>query len=111
MKKNNKNRGRLRSRKATFRKREQNKASMLLVTFAVLVIVSVIFVSGVGLQKKIDAYNERIEELQAEIDKEQERALKLEEYRKYTQTKGFVEEIAQDQLGLVHEGEIIFKQE
>lgn len=99
------------SRKASFRKREQNKVSMFLVTFAVLAIVSVIFLGGVNLQKKIDVYNEKIQELQAEIDKEKERTAKIEEYRKYTQTKGFVEEIAQDRLGLVYQGEIIFKQE
>lgn len=98
-------------KKASFRKKEQNKASMFLVTFAAVVIISVIFVSGLGLQKKIDAYNERIDELTAEIQKEEARKEKIEEYRKYTQTKGFVEEIAQDQLGLVYEGEIIFKQD
>ena len=100
-----------RNGKASFRKKEQNKASMFLVTFAAVVIISVIFVSGLGLQKKIDAYNERINELTAEIQKEEARKEKIEEYRKYTQTKGFVEEIAQDQLGLVYEGEIIFKQD
>lgn len=97
--------------KASFRKRQENKGSMLLVTFAALVIVCVIFVSGVGLQKKIDEYDVKIQELQAEIQKEEERKDKLEEYRKYTQTKGFVEEVAQDQIGLVYPGEMIFKQE
>ncbi len=82
-----------------------------MVTVAALVIISVIFVSGVGLQKKIDEYNLKIQELQAEIRKEEERAAKLEEYRKYTQTKGFVEEVAQDQIGLVYPGETVFKQE
>ena len=85
--------------------------SMFLVTAAVLVIVAVIAISAVGLQKKIDAYDARIRELQAEIQKEEERAQKLEEFRKYTQTKGYVEEVAQEKLGLVYEGEIIFKQE
>jgi len=84
---------------------------MFLVTVAALVIISVIFVSGVGLQKKIDEYNLKIQELRAEIRKEEERAAKLEEYRKYTQTKGFVEEVAQDQIGLVYPGETVFKQE
>lgn len=98
-------------RRAAYRKPQQNKASMFLVTMAVLVIVAVIAVSAVGLQKKIDRYDARIQELQTEIEKEEERARKLEEYRKYTQTKGYVEEIAQDKLGLVYEGEILFKQE
>jgi len=104
-------RARRRRKKAAYRKPQQNKVSMFLVTMAVLVIVAVIAVSAVGLQKKIDAYDAKIQELQAEIQKEEERAQKLEEFRKYTQTKGYVEEIAQDKLGLVYDGEILFKQE
>ena len=100
-----------RRRKAAYRKRQQNKVSMFLVTMAVFAIIAVISISAVGLQKKIDAYDAKIQELQTEIRKEEERAKKLEEFRKYTQTKGYVEEIAQDKLGLVYEGEILFKQE
>ncbi|MBQ9488865.1 MAG: septum formation initiator family protein [Lachnospiraceae bacterium] len=100
-----------RRRRVAYRKPQQNRVSMFLVTLAVLVIVAVIAISAVGLQKKIDAYDTKIAELQAEIQREEERAKKLEEFRKYTQTKGYVEEVAQDQLGLVYEGEILFKQE
>ncbi|MBP5282383.1 MAG: septum formation initiator family protein [Lachnospiraceae bacterium] len=102
---------RRRRKKAAYRKPQQNRLSMFIVTMAVLVIVAVIAFSAVGLQKKIDAYDARIQELQAEIKKEEERAQKLEEFRKYTQTKGYVEEVAQDKLGLVYDGEILFKQE
>ena len=34
---------------------------------------------------------------------------KDEEYEKYTKTKKFVEEMAEGKLGLVHDGEVIFK--
>lgn len=100
-----------RRKRVAYRKPQQNRVSMFLVTMAVLVIVAVIAYSAIGLQKKIDAYDEKIEELQAQIQKEEERAQKIEEFRKYTQTKGYVEEVAQDQLGLVYDGEILFKQE
>lgn len=73
--------------------------------------MAAIYMNSVSLQKKIDAYDIRIQELQEEIDKETARAEKIEEFRKYTQTKGFVEEMAQDVLGLVYDGEILFKQE
>ena len=49
--------------------------------------------------------------LQEQIDAEEERAEQIEEYRKYTQTKKYVEEVAKDKLGLVNEGEIIYKPE
>jgi len=98
-------------RKVAYKKRQQNIVSMFLVVFAMFVIVGVIAVSAIGLQKKINTYDQKIEELRAEIAREEERAEKIEEFRKYTQTKGYVEEVAQDKLGLVYEGEIIFKQE
>ena len=38
-------------------------------------------------------------------------ATTIEEYRKYTQTQKYVEEVAKEKLGLVNENEIIFKSE
>ena len=51
------------------------------------------------------------EALQQEIALEEARTEEIQEYEKYTQTKKFVEEVAKDKLGLVYEGEIIFKDE
>ena len=45
------------------------------------------------------------------MEAENQRALEIEEYGKYTQTKKYVEEVAKDKLGLVYEDEIIFKSE
>ena len=45
------------------------------------------------------------------IAAEEERALEIEEFEKYTQTKMYIEEVARDKLGLVYEGEILFKDE
>lgn len=54
---------------------------------------------------------ERIEELQAQIEEEKKRAEEIKEYEKYVQTKKFAEEVAKEKLGLVYEDEIIFKAE
>ena len=35
----------------------------------------------------------------------------IEEFEKYTHTKKYIEEVARDRLGLVYEGEILFKDE
>ena len=50
-------------------------------------------------------------QLMEEIGKEEQRTEEIKEYEKYTQTKQYIEEVAKDKLGLVHEGEIIFKDE
>lgn len=98
-------------KKAAYRKSQQNLLSMLLVTLVVIAVIVVVSISTMGLRKKSAAYDARIAELQMQIDQENDRAQKIEEFRKYTQTKGFVEEVAQDKLGLVYDGEILFKQE
>ena len=61
------------------------------------------------LRQKQETYAARERVLQEQIDAEKARTEEIEEYRKYTQTKKYVEEVAKDKLGLVNEGEIIYK--
>lgn len=74
-------------------------------------IMVVVAVRSVELQRKIAGYDTQIASLSAQIDSETARAEEIEEYRKYTQTKAYVEEVAKDKLGLVYEGEILFKED
>ena len=39
------------------------------------------------------------------------RSEEIAEYEKYTHTKKYIEEVAKDKLGLIHEDEIIFREE
>ena len=94
-----------------FRKKRQNRMGMFLVTIVVLMLLVVVSINSVGLRQKRESYREREQALQEQIDAEEERAEQIEEYRKYTQTKKYVEEVAKDKLGLVNEGEIIYKPE
>lgn len=98
-------------RKVAYRKRHQNRLSMFLVTLVVLMIMIVVAFDSVEIQRKIDEQTAKETELLAEKEAEEIRAEEIEEYRKYTQTKRYVEEVAQDKLGLVYEGEILFKAE
>ena len=74
-------------------------------------IMVVVAVRSVELQRKIAGYDTQIASLSAQIDAETARVEEIEEYRKYTQTKAYVEEVAKDKLGLVYEGEILFKED
>lgn len=84
---------------------------MFLVSVVVLLILVAVSVKSMELQDKLDTYTARQEELQKQIDQEEERSEEIGEYRKYTQTKKYAEEVAKDKLGLVYEDEILFKQE
>lgn len=98
-------------RKTAYRKRRQNRFSMFLVTLVVLMIMIVVAVKSVELRQKIDTVVAKEQQLNEQIAAEEDRAVEIEEYRKYTQTKGFMEEVAKDKLGLVYEGEIVFKED
>ena len=97
-------------KKVAYRKRHQNRFSMFLVTLVVLMILVVVAVDSVELRSKIEEQTAKEEELLALKEAEEIRAEEIEEYRKYTQTKRYVEEVAKDKLGLVYEGEILFKE-
>lgn len=98
-----------RRRRAVYRKKKQNRLSMFLVSLVVVMILVVVAIKRVELNARSEEYDTKIEQLNAQIEDEQERTDEIREYEKYTHTKGYVEEVAHDKLGLVYEGEIIFK--
>ncbi|MDE6926052.1 MAG: septum formation initiator family protein, partial [Acetatifactor sp.] len=61
--------------------------------------------------QKIDVKRQELELLEAQIEEEHLRTLGIEEFAKEVQTKGYIENIAREKLGLVYEGEILFKQD
>lgn len=97
--------------KAAYCKKRQNKMGMLLVTAVVLLMLIVVAVKSVDLREKRASYMAKEEALMQDIAAEEARTEEIEEYEKYTQTKKYVEEVAKEKLGLVYEGEIIFKDE
>lgn len=99
------------ARKIAYRKKRQNRTGMLLVTIVVLMMLVVVTIKSVELRGKKEAYEMKEMALQEEIEAEMLRTEEIAEYGKYTQTKKYVEELAKDKLGLVYEGEIIFKDE
>lgn len=98
-------------RKIAFRRKSQNRLGMFLVLTVLAMMMVVITVKSVELRAKRDNYAARIEVIEQQIAEEEKRAEEIEEYRKYTKTKKYAEEVAKDKLGLVNEGEIIFKEE
>ena len=67
-------------------------------------------VKSLELRNKAHEYEVIEMQLEAEIEAEQARTTELEEYEKYTHTKKYIEDVAKDRLGLVYEGEIVFKE-
>lgn len=97
-------------RKLAFRKKRQNRLAMFLVTMAVVMLLVVVGIKSIELREKQRVYAAKEIALEQQIAAEEKRAEEIEEFRKYTKTKKYVEEVAKDKLGLVHDGEIIFKE-
>ena len=95
--------------KVAYRKRHQNRFSMFLVSLVVVMILIVVAVKSVDLQRKIDAKATELAALQEQIAGEEERAEEIEEFAKEVKTKGYIENVAREKLGLIYEGEILFK--
>lgn len=98
-------------KKVAYRKRNQNRFSMLLVALVVTLITVTVAVSSIGLRQRLDYYEEQEAQLEEQIHAEELRAAQIEEFRKYTQTKSYKEEVAREKLGLMYEGEVLYKKE
>ena len=77
----------------------------------VLLMLVFVFVASLSLRVSNANKQERIAELESQIEAEKDKAEEIEEYGKYVQTKKYAEEVAKEKLGLVYEDEIIFKAE
>lgn len=91
--------------------RGQNTFSMFLAALVVLILLVAVSVNGVSLRRRLRENNARALELQQEIRAEEQRREDIEEYRRYTSTNAYIEEVAREKLGLIYEGEIVFKEQ
>lgn len=97
------------ARRVAFKKKRNNRTGMACVGLVVLAVFAVLMIKSFDLRKKVAEYETTQTKLEEQIAKEEARTKELIEYEKFTKTDRYVEEIAKEKLGLVHEGEIIFK--
>lgn len=84
---------------------------MLMILLVVCILFVALFIGGFRLNKKIDAALATKSELEAEINDEKTRKEELEELEDYMQTDEYIREVAREKLGLVDEGDIIFRRD
>ena len=90
--------------------REQNRLSMWIAALIVGALIMVVLVTCGSLYRRLHSNKESIEELRSEIAKVEQRAEEIEEYKQYTKSREYIEEVAREKLGLVYEGEVSFKE-
>ena len=108
----NMNQMKKRNRRRRLRKGMRGHRQSVFAIVAVLVLlVAVVSVNAMTLRAKEKSYQAQEMELAEQIEEEKARAKEIDELEKYVSTDEYVEEVAKEKLGLVHENEIIFKAE
>ena len=91
--------------------RRHNSLSMFLAALVVVILMIAVSVNAMSLNRRLADNRKRAVQLKKEIQTEQQRAADIEEYRRYTSTDAYIEEVAREKLGLIYEGETVFKEE
>ena len=99
-----------RNRRRRQRKRSQNhKRSVLAISAVVLMLTVMVSANSMTLKAKNREYQAQETELKEQIQAEHDREKEIKELEKYVGTDKYVEDVAKEKLGLVHNNEIIFK--
>ena len=99
-----------RNRRRRQRKRSQNhKRSVLAISAVVLMLTVMVSANSMTLKAKNREYQAQETELKEQIQAEQDRKKEIKELEKYVGTDKYVEDVAKEKLGLVHDNEIVFK--
>lgn len=100
---------RQKARAAARRRHAANRAAILGILLVVSVLFTILFVQGLGLRQRIADNDDVRIELTEKIDAEKARTAEIRAYGDYLQSDEFVREAARDQLGLIEEGDIVFR--
>lgn len=106
----------IKNRKKSKKKRvkkvnSQNRIAMLSITFVVGLLFIGMMSKGMELQKELDGYQAKLEQLNEQLEEEAQRTQEIDDLKDYMKTDEYAEEVAREKLGLVKGNEIIFKTE
>ena len=93
------------------RRRRSGAYGYVTAAIIILMITVVVMIQIKDVKSRLSVYEEQDQALDEQIAAELDRAEELNELEKYVQTKAYAEEQAHEKLGLVNEGEIIFRLE
>lgn len=85
-----------------------HKKAMLAVAVTVVVLFVAMTVQRHGIKTQLEVYGQRYENAEQNLDAEKDRTGKIDDEAEYIKTDEYVEGVARDRLGLVHEAETVF---
>ena len=87
---------------------QRHKRSMLAVSSVIVMLMVVVSVNSVTLRAQEQEYQTQMSDLETQIEEEKTRTEEIDDLEEYVGTDEYVEDVAKDKLGLIHENEIIF---
>lgn len=89
--------------------RRAMRNTMMMILLVVCILFVALLIGGYRLDKKIDTALAVQRELNEQIEDEKARTQEIAELEEYMKTDDYIREVARDKLGLVDEGDIVFK--
>ena len=88
----------------------QNKKTMLCIIAVVIALMIALMAGSARLSSRIAEGNTQIEELKKANAAEEKRTEEIRSESEYMQSDAYKEQVAKDKLGLIKDGEIIFRE-
>ena len=93
------------------RNRAKERAGRFHIGIIVFFLALVMTIQLANLYQKSRRYQEQEAALTAELERQLDRQQELADYEVYTQSDEFIENTAKSKLGLIHQNEIIFREQ
>ncbi len=90
---------------------QRHRRSVFAISAVVLLLFIVVSMSSISLRAKEAEYQVQEQELKQQLKEEKARTKEIKELGEYVGTDEYVEDVAKEKLGLIHEDEIILKAE
>lgn len=100
--------GSAKGKKKTVKIRAARK-TMVFITFIVAVLFVTLCILTLNLRSKVKIGTDRAAALENQIVEEQQRTQEIEELENHMKSDDYIEQVAKEKLGMVKDGEIIFK--
>ena len=92
------------------KKRAKTPLGIKMTVFLAVIIVAFTVIQGISWLSAKEDYTAKEKELNQKIEKEKYRTQKLLDYQEYMKTDEYIEDIAGSDLGMVYDGDILFKE-
>ena len=83
--------------------------TMFLILFVVVVLFVSLTILTIRLKEKVRISTERAASLESQIKEEEDRTTEIENLENHMKSDDYIEQVAKEKLGMVKDGEIIFK--